>query len=135
MGVSYSKRVGFAADHLIDRLGTEIGYNRFESQTWDPNVGEVKTWYEELTFNALVVSVTADEIRDGGGVITMGDTSFLFKISEFTDQGGDDTVSPVSGDEIVYGGNTYDVNLGNDKIIYEADVSDTLFLVYARRKT
>jgi len=135
MGVSYGERVKFGSDHIIDRMGTSVRYYRFKDQTWDPNVGPVKTWYESPTFNALVVSVTSEEIRDAGGVITMGDTSFLFKISEFTDQGGDDTVCPVSGDEITYKGNTYDVNLGNDKIIYEADVSDTLFLVYARRKT
>jgi len=134
MGVTYSKRVEFASDHVIDRMGTSIRYYRFASETWDPNVGPVKTWFESPTFNALVVSVTSEEIRDGGGVISMGDRSFLFKVSEFTDQGGDDTVCPVSGDEIKYGGNTYDVNLGNGEIIYEADVSGSLFLVYARRK-
>lgn len=134
MGVSYSKRVEFGSDHIIDRLGTSIRYYRFESQTWDPNVGPVKTWYESPTFNALVVSVTSEEIRDGGGIISIGDRSFLFKIAEFTDQGGDDTVCPVAGDEIVYGGNTYEVDLGGNEVIYEADVADTLFLVYARRK-
>lgn len=269
MAVSYSERVKFGSDHIIDRLGASIRYYRFKDQAWDPDVGPVKTWWESPTFNALVVTVTSEEIRDGGGVISMGDRSLLFKISEFTDQteqitngtftgdasgwdvsgtvaygtnniiftgdstndnilgqtsiwednarddelirlsyevisnslegaselrigvqsvdeiftsqyietsvgthaitanvrytgtgnklymfitdnctggtitldnisigfqAGDDPVCPVAGDEIVYGGNTYEADLGGNEVIYEADVSGTLFLVYARRK-
>ena len=134
MAIDLSSRIKEATTYTVMRLGTSIQYKRYKETTYDPETGETKVFWETPTFDALVGTVQISEIDASGGRLQEGDVAFLFKASEFTSQGAGDNVEPTAGDEIVYDGDTYEVDLGSGQTLAKKDMTSTLYTVYARRR-
>lgn len=134
-----SVRVTAANAYMRNRLGKTITYKRWKENVYNPDTGTVKAWWESPVFKATVLSVGISEISAAGGRLKTGDCNFTFPVSEFTTQAGtnnqgeSDHTEPTPGDEIVYDGDTWKVDLATGASVWKRDATGTLFQVYARR--
>ena len=134
MVIDVGARVKSGAEHMTNRIGASIQYKRYKETIYDPETGETKVFWETPTFDAIPLRVQTAEIDSSKGRLQQGDIAFVFRASEFTSQGSEDDARPTAGDEIVYNGETYEVDLGSGQTLYKEDATGTMFTVYARRK-
>lgn len=134
MPVNLNNRIRNGAAYAINRLGVPIQYKRYKETNYDPETGATKVFWETPTFDALASAVQTSEIDASAGRLQEGDVAFLFKTSEFTSQGAGDDAKPTAGDEIIYNGDAYEVDLGSGQTLFRIDMTGTLYTVYARRR-
>ena len=219
MVINLGERVKKVNDHIAKRLGSTITYKRWQSETYDPESGGVKVYWEQPSFTATVMDVSEADIDSSSGAVQIGDSKFSFKVDEFTDHSnykylsftsgsteftagetltgatsaatgvvvnyylldsgggswaagnaagvvwlsgitgtfqaedlngsvagtdcatsagastsaGDDNREPNPNDTIIYGGETFVLNLGSNKMVWRRDVTGELLQVYGRR--
>ena len=97
MTIDIASRVKFANDHIARRLGSSITYSRYCSESYDPETGPVKTYFEQPTFIATVLKASETDVDSSSGSVEIGDSKFSFKVDEFTDHSDCEYLSFTSG--------------------------------------
>jgi hypothetical protein len=97
MTIDIGRRVEFANDHIATRLGSTITYYRWYSESYDPETGSVKIYWEQPDISATVMSVSETDIDSLSGNVKIGDSKFSFRVDAFTDHSDDEYLSFTSG--------------------------------------
>lgn len=126
-------RVEQAYEYLKVRLPKTITYRRLKTLDYDPELGITKTWWEEVTFNCILIKASERNRRVAGGLLQDGDLIAAINRSSFTKQSGE-LVDPIPklGDEVILNGTTWGLDLGG-KIFLELDPTEQVFFVGLRR--
>lgn len=121
-----------AFNELKRLLGKSITYHRYKSETYDPDAGTVKTWYESPSFTAVLLEVSSFAANQDSR-LNRDDKALIFPRSEFTSQASGDDALPTAKDEVTIDGDTYVTDLGGGETIYKVETADKLLKVYVRK--
>jgi len=142
MRMQISKRVTRMSNHLRNRLGQAITFNRVKDETIHHQTGRTLTYWEQPSFTCTAIAeASISSIQGSEGIIRQGDMQFVFAASELAIQTGADAAGrsdigkPKPGDTITYSGDTYEVDLGSGSMVSTLDPSATLWQVWARKQT
>jgi len=118
-------------------LGNSFTYRRARSEgVFDKTTGKyTATFWESPTVSGLVMMATVKDVEASKGRLQIDDRAFVFSSSAFTSQGAQD-LSPAAtaADEIVYGGQTFLVDLGGGVAVIHLDESERMWTVWGRRR-
>jgi len=139
---SIGQRVTAMHTHLQNRLGQAITFNRVKDALLDPSTGEGFTYWEQPSITCTAIfEATQRHVGGEGGAVRLGDLGFVFAASDLTTQSGTDAAGrtdighPKPSDYITYNGDTYNLDLGDGAMIANLDPSQTLWSVWARKRT
>ena len=118
-------------------LGKSFVYKRFKQQAaYDKTTGTyVPSYWEQPTLSGLVIFATVRDVAASKGLLQEDDRGFVFATSAFTSQGITDTnLVPAATDEVVYGGQTFKVDLGDGATLISTDATERIWTVWGRRR-
>jgi len=97
MTINIAARVKATNDYMAKRLGSSITYARWQSESYDPETGPIKTYFEQPTFIATVLKASETDVDSSSGSVEIGDSKFSFRVDEFTDHSDYEYLSFTSG--------------------------------------
>jgi len=143
MRYDIAQRTKALHEHVRNRLGRTIVFNRVKDEVYDAETGYTYTYWEQPTLKcSSIYEATTKQIEGNEGVVRLGDLLFVFAASDLTLQEGTDAAEradigkPKPGDTITYDGDTYDVDLGDatQRMVSWLDPSEVLIHCFARRR-
>ena len=97
MTIDLGERVKAVNDYIAKRLGSTITYKRWQSESYDPETGGTKIYWEQPSFTATIMGVSETDVDSSSGAVQIGDSKFSFKVAEFTDHTNYQYLSFTSG--------------------------------------
>ena len=97
MTIDLGERVKAVNDHIANRLGSTITYKRWQSESYDPETGGTKVYWEQPSFTATIMGASETDANSSSGAVKIGDSKFSFKVSELTDHSDYEYLSFTSG--------------------------------------
>lgn len=129
------KRIEEAFRYLEARGSRPILYRRFKELSYDPEHGEVKTFWEVVAVNALVWGAKTWALGLPGGYIPGAECIIAIPARAFSRQPGETEAVPRLGDEAVIGDTTWEIFEVSRQPYYWTDPVRALFFIGLRRKS
>ena len=143
MRYDIAQRTKALHEHVRNRLGRTITFNRFKNEVYDAEEGTTYVYWEQPSFKcSSIYEASTKNIADHEGVVRQGDLMFVFAASDLSQQTGTDAAGrsdigkPKPGDTITYDVGEYDIDLGDGErsMLAWLDPSEVIWHCVARRR-
>ena len=97
MAINLAPKVKRANDYVAERLGSSITYYRWQGESYHPETGIARRWWEETGMTATALNVSEGEIENSAGRVQIGDVAFTFRKDAFADHSSYEYLSFTNG--------------------------------------